>query len=336
MKVNRTKLLEALETVAPGLTARDVVEQSACFAFKDGDVYTFNDEVACRRKSPLDFEGAVQADPLLQVLRRLPEDTIHVDLEDAELIVRGKNRKAGIRVEENVVLPIDKVEAAEDWKPLHEDFADALFITTKCAGKDESMFANTCIHFTPKCLEACDNDQAVRYKIKLKISGEALVRAKSLQHIIPLGMTEIAESETWMHFRNATGLVFSCRRSTETFEEIDSILDMEGEPLVLPKGLGEAATKAEIFASENQDTNEVVVELKRGKLRVLGEGVTGWYSEVKKVKYKGPAISFRIDAKLLNEVTQRYNECEIAADRLRATVGKFVYCVSLNKVEQAR
>jgi len=72
MKVNREAFLQCLETVQPGLSTREVVEQASSFIFKEGEVFSFNDELFCRNKSTLNssFQGAVKADKLLNLLRK--------------------------------------------------------------------------------------------------------------------------------------------------------------------------------------------------------------------------------------------------------------------------
>jgi hypothetical protein len=333
MRVNRADLLQVLESVQPGLTVRDVIEQSSCFAFQNGSVHSFNDEIYCQRASPLNIEGAVQAVPLLNILRRLSEDELDIQLTDGELILRGKRRRAGIRTQAEVALPIEKVEQATDWKKLHEDFSDAIYVAQQCVGKDESNYAATCIHVHPKYVEACDDHQAVRYKLKTRVSEAALIRGASIKHIVSLDMTEFAETETWIHFRNPTGLILSCRRDLQAFDPLDDILKVEGEPLTLPKGLAEAAEKAEIFSSENPDENEVLVDIRPGRLKVKGQGVSGWYHEFKKLKYSGEPLSFSIGPRLLVEIVKRYSECTITQTKLKVDTGKFVYVVALGKNE---
>jgi len=329
VRVNKSDLLTALESVQPGLTMRDVVEQSSCFVFRDEEVMTFNDEVACRRKSPLKIEGAVPAGPLLAILRKLPEEELDITLEKGLLIVRGKGRKVSIRMQEEIALPIEKVEAAEDWKPLHEDFSDAIYVNQQCVGKDESDYAATCIHIDKKFIEACDGSQAIRYKIKTKVRESMLVRGSSIKHIVSLDMTEFAETDSWIHFRNPTGLIFSCRRDTQTYEPIDSILDVDGHNLTLPKGLAEAADRAEVFSAENADENEVLVDINADRLRITGTGVSGKIVENKKINYDGEPIAFHIGPKLLVELVKRYNDCVVSPTKLMVDTGKFVYVAAL-------
>ncbi len=333
-RIDRMELLQRLEAIQPGLSPRDIVEQSSCFVFKDGLIQTYNDEIACRIKSPFKFTGAVTAAPLLAILNKLKEDDVEVEPTEEELLIIGKKRRAGIRMDAEITLPIDSVEKPKKWRPIHEDFVEAISIVHECAGTNQEEFALTCVHIHPKYIEACDNHQLTRYRISSGVTVAALVRRDAIKHIISLDMTEFAETETWIHFRNPTGLMLSCRRFIEEFPNLSPILKVEGEPTTLPKGLADAADKAEVFSKENADDNQVMVELRPGKLRIKGTGTSGWYSEVKKLKYNGKAISFQISPRLLMELTKRHNECLVSEERLKVDGGKWVYVSCLGKVEE--
>jgi hypothetical protein len=72
MKVIRTSLLNALESVAPGLASREMVDQGTCAVFIGGDVCTYNDQIFCRYKleDGLQLEGAVPMAPLRSILHK--------------------------------------------------------------------------------------------------------------------------------------------------------------------------------------------------------------------------------------------------------------------------
>jgi len=336
-QVNREELLNQLESIKPGLSPREIIEQSSCFVFEDGKVMTYNDEIACTQDSCLKITGAVQAEPLIAVLAKLPNDQVEIVEEGSELKIKAGRRESGIRREAEVLLPIESVEKPKKWHKLPEDFGDAVYIVMQCAGRDESQFVITCVHITKNHIEACDNFQLSRYPMELPIRGNCLVRADSLKHVCDLDMTEFAETQTWVHFRNPTGLVLSCRKSMDDYPDISPLLDVEGAATTLPKGLAEATQMAQIFSSENADNDSVLINLspkKGGMLRVAGEGASGWYRETKKLKYVGEPMKFRIAPKLLIELTKRHNECEISNDRLLVNGGKFRYVTCLGAADE--
>lgn len=338
MRINREEFLKQLESVMPGLSTKEIIEQSSCFIFKDKTVNTYNDEIACSIKSLLKIEGAVSAMPLISLLRKLKEDELEISVNDAntQVIIKVKQKRSGINMEQDILLPIEAVDKPKKWKKLPDNFADAIAIVQPCAGTNQTQFAMTCVHITSKWIEACDNHQVCRYRIKTDVDKELLIRKESLKHIISLDMIEFSETKHWTHFRNSDGLILSCRHWVDDYpsDDITKVLQMKGDPLTLPKGLAEAVEKAEIFSSENAEGSNVIVSLKKGKFKITGKGTSGWFTEIKKSKYDGVSLQFTIPPKLLVELVQHYNECEVSENRLKVKGGKFVYVTVLGRVEK--
>lgn len=335
MRYDREELLRHLEAVVPGLATKEAVEQSSCFVFKEGRVITFNDEIACSIECDIGVEGAVAAKPLLDLLNKMAETVVDISVspDKPELLVKGKRRRAGFTFEAEIVLPVQSVEPPKKWSDLGGEFTDAVSVVQQCASKDQNNFHLTCIHMTPDYVEACDNFQVARYPVDTGLSEPCLVKRDSLKHLVGLGMTEVSEGKTWVHYRNPAGLVVSVRREKLDFVETDPILDVTGTLTTLPGGLSEAVEKAEIFSGENSENNVVIVELKPGQLRLRGIGASGWYEERKDVKWDGEAMAFNIAPKLLADITARTNDCYLAPGRLKIDGGKFIYVTCLGKVK---
>jgi hypothetical protein len=310
-----------------------MIEQSSCFAFIKGKIVTYNDEISCRQKCDVPLEGAIRADALLALLRKLPDDELQVSQEGAELVIQGKRRTARMGMEAQVLLPIQNIEKPGEWLPMEDGWLEAVTLVEHCAGRDQAKFRTVCIHLMPDFMEASDSVQVTRVRVKTGVQGSVLVRASSLKHIPELGVTEINETESWIHFRNpGTGLTFSCRRFIEEFPDMLPILKVRGTAITLPKGLGNAADRASVFSCQQAEENKVRVELKPGQVRVQGEGVSGRYTEVKKIGYDGEPLVFLISPELLLEITKRHNEAEITEGKLRVSGGHWVYVTALGRV----
>ena len=337
MRVNREAFLHCLESVQAGVTSKDVVAQASCFAVLNGDVLSYSDEVYCRAESllPDKFSGAVPHKPLLELLRKLNEDEIEVKQSEGELLLIGKGRRAGIRMEREVSLPFGSVETPEEWRKLHPDFADAVGIVQCAASTDTNQFHLTCLHLHPQWIEACDSFQICRWPLKTGLKEPVLVRQTAIKHVVSLGMTEFAETGSWIHFRNEAKLVMACRRYQDEFPDITGFFEVKGTPTQLPKGLVQATENAHIFSAENPEADRVFLRLADGRLRIKGVGANGWYRETKKISYNGPPLDFRIAPQILVSLVKRFNDCVVAKDRLKVDMGSFVYVTCLGKPEGA-
>jgi DNA polymerase III sliding clamp (beta) subunit (PCNA family) len=303
---------------------------------------TYNDEICCRTKSslPEDVKGAVPAKPLFALLRKLAATEIKISFDENKFTVLGKNEGSDIAMDSNVMLSLDKIEKPGKWTSIADGFADAITMVQECASKDETKFACTCIHVHPDWLEAMDSHQLIRYRIKTKVSERMLIRRDSLKHIIPLGMTHFSETETWMHFKNPTGLILSCRRDAEQFQDISKELNTsEGFKASIPKGIGAAVEKAKIFSSDDKDNDEIKVELRPGAVRITGQSDKGRYWKKMKLKYEGKPMKFLIASEVLLDLSKKHHECIITSGdnpRLRVKGDRYVYVTCLAPVESVK
>src|SRR6185436_10131775 len=200
--INREQLIQQLESVQPGLAEREVLEQSSCFVFERGRVITFNDEIACSNKCDLGFTGAVRARPLISLLHKLTEETLDVSFEEGHFKIVGQRKEMGIVSEKDILLPVGKLEKPDQWHDLPEAFIEAIDMVQHCASSDEAQFVLSCVHISPEFIEACDNTQITRVKVKTPVAKSIIVRRDSIKHIVTLGMTRMAETESWVHFKN--------------------------------------------------------------------------------------------------------------------------------------
>lgn len=339
-RVDREELLQSLESVTPGLSQKDELEQSSCFAFSGGKIQTYNGEVACHAKSVLNgVEGAVHAGPLLAVLRKMPEQEIEVHLGSREggdgenhLICQGKGRELGVRMDDKIMMPLDHLEVPKRWHRLPEDFLDALRTVKECTGGKKADFIITCVHLHPKYLEACDNTQMVRYRIDTGVAAPVLIKNTAAGHVVTSGATDIAETESWVHFRSPAGVVISCRRYVEQFPSLtEHFKDMGGEAAVLPKGLIDELDRAEVFSSEEADSNHVEVTISPGRIVLSGVGVSGYYTARQKMQYSGKPLTFLAPPALLRQIVSNHPQVMITADRIKVKGGnwRYVSCLAI-------
>ena len=324
MRVNREMLRQCLDAVSPGLSKSDLVEQSSCFVFTQGKVCTYNDEVACQMDCPLEIEGAVAAAPVLELLSKLEDDYIDISIEDGELLVKRRSRRAGIRCEATIMLPIANVERGTDWELLSYDFVEAVDVVSQSAGKVNTEFVLTCVHISPTYLEACDDYQVTHYPMETGFSESVLVRGDNLRKIVGLDVTEFCETPNWLHFRNPTGLMYSMRRHLMEYPDVSSLLDTVGEAVTLPRGLVDALDKATVFMDVVSE-GQVMIDLRPGRLLLEGRGASGWYQEITKVNYAGDPVRFMIAPRLLKTILKKASDCQITEGRIVIRNGKFIY-----------
>lgn len=342
-KMAREEILRAARSVVPGLSPKEIVEQQDSLVFKGGRIITFNDQVFCRTSSglPKYFPTIiVKAKKFIGQLTRLPDPEIELEVEDKNLIIKGKRRKLRFRGETEVLLPIDtlSIPKNEEWVKIPSGFTEAVGIVGESASSDASAQRFTCIHINTDYMEACDGDQATRYKIKTKVKEPILVKRDALRYVPNTDPTHFAEVPGWLMFRNAEGLIIGCHRYAEEYTNLDHLFGYSGTKTTLPKLLSTEVGIAAEFAKEDSDNPRIRIDLKDNWLRITGVGDSGDYEALKKIKYTGPPMSFLAMPNLLIAVLKLATDCEIDTKNYHLIVRgeDYSYVASLDKTSQKK
>ena len=131
-KTNKEELLQMLSAVKPGLSQKDIVEQSSQFIFTREEIITYNDQVCISHPFKTDFKCSVDASNLYKLLLGVPGDKIEMKFEDNQLRVVGSKFKAGLAVSiEDTIYELFsdiRVGFKRGWKVLPSDFLEGLFL----------------------------------------------------------------------------------------------------------------------------------------------------------------------------------------------------------------
>lgn len=333
--VNRVALFNALSIVGPGLTtSRETCEQSSCYVFQDGWVYTFNEEIACR--APLEgfaVTGAVPAKGVLEVLDKTPDDNFTAVETDASIELRSPGRRITWDKQADILLPTHLVEMPEEFYEIPPGLVEGCIIAASCTKRDSDKFLAQCVHIAPDWVEACDNVQVSRFDVP-GLECDILVRGVTIKRINDMCFTHWALTENWMHFTNSTGAIFSCRCHRREYIDLEGLLTAEvGELLTLPGGMVEVIERAAVAAAMAAGDAYVTISIKGGRLKVTGQGTTLKYEEILQTTYKGPDLSFVAAPALLTELAKAHTNVYLAPGRLCVKSGSMIYITSVRNVD---
>ncbi len=338
--INRAKLVEALEKVKPGLATKEMIEQSTSFVFMNGMVITYNDEISVAHPVEVlkDIEGAVKAEELYDLLTKMNDEEVEIDIVDNEFRITTENVKAGIILEEEIKLPVIENTQIEKWDPLPENFLTALkFVMFSCS-QDMSKPVLTCVNVTPSYVEASDGFRVTRQNLKTPLPTRTfLLPESSAQHVIRYDVKNIAVEDEWVHFQTRDGTILSCRVFNDNYPDIDAmgILEVEGTELHLPNNLNEVIERVAVFAKKQELTGaEVSVRIADKKFRVRGQSEYGWVEEECRINYKKQPIQFSTNPDLLKDIVRLTQKCTIGAGKMKFLGDGWVHVLALNTDEE--
>lgn len=331
--MKKSELQKALEIVKPALSSRELIEQSTCFAFIDGMIVTYNDEISISHPvEGLEISGAIHAESLYQVLKKLKSDEIEFELSENEvMLISGKSR-VGLKLESEIKLPLNEISGKKKWKKLPDEFTNALKLTIPSASKNMSTAILTCVHVHESgFMEASDQLRITRYNIPAIGVSTFLLPASSANTALKLKPIKIAEGNGWVHFKNEEGTVISCRIfDNDVFPQTEALLQVKGSQLSFPEKIKDLVDCASVFSKNEVSVEDVIeVSVNSKKITISSQSEHGWYRESVKSLYEGDEISFFIHPNLLKDILKEKNECVVSENKIKFSGDNWCYVAVL-------
>lgn len=334
-QINTKNLLNALNLVEPGLASREWIEQSTSFAFINGHVVTYNDELSIRHPvEDIDFTGAVNASEFHRLLQRIDHEHITLDVLGGELILEAGKKdkiKAGFTLHQEVLLPLDEVTGAREWKPIPEGFIKAIEVSMLSSSRDASMPALTCVHVTEDMIEGCDNIQLMRVHMVAPVpDAPFLIPGSAVREIHKYPLSQIDKTAGWVHFLTEHGTTISSRILNGRYPDTEPIIHVEGQQINFPKRIIQMLTRAQVFALErvtkpgpqylaaHPSDADVEIRVSDGLLKVVVQTESGWFEEETiEFVHEGEPTVFSIHPALLKEICEQECSCIMSETQIK-------------------
>lgn len=323
IRINKTALQAALEKVQPGLASKELIEQSNSYAFVDGRVITYNDEISISHPVPGfdDVHGAVKAQVLYDFLSKVKKDEIELEWQENQMVIKAGRTKAGLVFESEVKLPLSEVGRTHEWAPLPnpQEFVEALKLCLPYCSEDMSHLVATCVHVKGRVVEASNNFQIMRCRLKENALDKAqLLPARAVRELVRYEVIAVATAESWVHFKTEDGTIFSLRTIEGEFPNTTKHLEVQGTSFTFPDSIQETLERAGIFAlTKTDDIPLVLVEVKDKQLGISAKNESGWVQETARVKdYKGEDFRFNVGIEFLRSLLGKAQTCVVGENKI--------------------
>lgn len=338
MKINTAELKRALEIVKPGLSNKELVEQSTAFAFIDGCVVTYNDEISISHPvTGIDIEGAIQAEELYKFISKLKTEEITLTIEEEAIVIKSGRSTAGFALAKEIKLPLkEELTKKGKWIPITQEFIETLkFVSLSCS-KDMTNAKLTCVHINKNgFIESSDNYRVCHYKIEVPVKT-FLLPESSVDPIARLKPTSISEGKGWVHFRTDEGTIISSRTFFEDFVDTSKYIKFgqEGIRINLPKNLDEILDKAIVFIKKEKNfADDIEVSITEKFLIVESKSETSWFKEKAPIQYTDEPISFALSPFLLKDIISKTGQCTLVKNLLYFNEANWIYITTVKNVK---
>jgi hypothetical protein len=332
---NKERLLQSLMRVKPGLAKKDIIAQASKFVFKDGHVYTFNDEIAVSHPLEHPLNGVIPADEFYKFISKINDDTIKIATEGPVLYIKDtKSLSVELNIEEEVKLPIADMSSPSLWYTIPDDFNEALTFALLSVGTDLSKPVLTCIHWTPQYIESCDNFRLTRYTINTPdLTAPILLSNKIISNLKNYTPVQFSIADKWAHFKTVDDCIFSCRVYSADYVDLSVIFNKEyNQEIIFTDSMISLLDKMVILAEKDiHGKSKAIMTVTSGIATVQTHSGLGKGDESTRVKC-GVDITFEFKIETLLHILKYFKKAFIDEDKkaLQFKNDKWTHVVSLS------
>jgi hypothetical protein len=337
VKVNRTELLKRLKKCMPGIeTGQTILEGADSFAFSDGLVHSFNDNmsvtVGVDDLLGKKMEGVLPAAEIMGLLGKLPEDEINLKVgPDTWVIVCGGVRAELNQPESKVLKYVDSLALDTlEFQKLPEGFFTAL--STVFLGANRTNYDG--VFVKDNKVYATDSHRLLTYELPEPVPM-FWIDSQSQADLLKLGgLVDIAVSKRWVHFRDDTGTIVSVKRVSDTdldgslrypVDNMENLISageksMESDDALtgtFPPGIKDALDRAALFADPMSGSMRVDLQLDSDGIEIQAQRMSGRIQEripwPKETKING-SVSVSVSDAMLRSIITKAPEFVIVKD----------------------
>lgn len=332
MKINRKEFLDKLKTILCGTSKRESLEQDNCFIFSEDLIIAFNGEVFAACQFEFDHEFAVNAFDLVRILGRVTDEEVRIEFKNNQLKVFGKNKRAGLRTQNEILLPYTDVTRPVRMKRIKKDFLQNVQTAAKICSADTGNYRTSHVHVTRKVIEATDRYRIYRLQIDTGVD-EIMIPADSVLKIGKMEATHIEDYNGWIWIKDDNKKIMvalcCCEGSYFSPDLMNKILRME-EPQTIhfPEGMIDAIDRSMVMTG-NDSLKMAQIHLKPSSLCIRTQKDSGWYEEKQRVKYRGEEMKIKIGLSLLKDILGKTQECQLAENKIKMQKDNMEFVIAL-------
>lgn len=334
MKINRADLLAKLLIVRPGLTKKEIIEQSTSFVFTGKEIVTHNGYISIRCPFVTDFQCSVVSAKFYSLLKDIEDEFVDITVKDKEIQIKSNHVRSGmtITVDNIIEKRLEEIPTVKKWKDLPKDFIKGLYLCMFSASKDAYCGAMNCISISEQDIFSTDNLRISHFVMEKKMSDKFLIPLNVVIELVKYKMTKysLSENSAWIQFTTNDGTIFSSKCLFDTFPDASSFFDVEGIKVNLPKKIQTIIDTVSTIIEEIKDIDKRInVGIDTDKIICRAEQEKGWIEKEMEIKHKGKKVNLTINPIFLYQILDKSSQVIIGEKQALFITESFKHVMAL-------
>jgi DNA-cytosine methyltransferase len=330
-KMERKELAKIINHIKPGIQGNASLELLSHFYFSGKELVSYNDKISVLFPCKTEFTAFVKATDLSNIVNRCKDDIMKLSISGKKLNIRTKSMNVNLATlqDEELGKRLESVSESlkgAKWFTLPKNFSECVRLCAFASSKNEADQTLTCVKLGGERCYASDNMRIAKAVLSKKIKP-MLIKASEIKNLTGINPTKYSGSNSWLHFKNDDGCIFSIRKVKGKFPDFEPFFDFEGTSINLPKELLVGADLASIFVDAIAPSINISIE--KGKCVVSVKSDSGTIQHKSKIKYKGKPIKFSINPDFIKEMMSHSSNIVVSNDRARLDTENFSLLTTL-------
>jgi hypothetical protein len=320
--MNKQEFLNALLTVKPAIIKNGISDAMDYFFFTKSHVVSFNGTISIRCPLKTDFKTFVRGHDLVNLLLGLKAETLETKLKEEKLNIQASYGKK-VKVNTNLatimdddfiskIKVINKSVKKAEFKPLPNNFSNGIRPCSSVHVIGELDSVLSCALINGNVCMSSDNQRIIKSTLDSKMD-KMLVKCSEIEKLLSINPTSYCITDSWIHFKNDNGVIFSIIKVDGDFPDIESLLDFEGQKLILPKDLTDGINIVEIFVDSMSPYINISFKKHECRLSISSSyGDIEYSAKIK--KYKGKEVKFSINPEFLKSMIKHTTKMLLSKD----------------------
>jgi len=329
MKINKESFLKVLNTVAPALSEKAMIEGTDRFIFIGNKIVTYNDRICIFVPFKFDWKCSLPAKELRGIISAIKEEEIDFDLVDGKMTMNTAGTESVLSVFESddVLKMVDSLNLKSiknNWKELPGGFSQGANLCMFSVSRDVSSKYLSSLFFQDNKIVSSDDIRVSSYEMDGEVKDPFLLPYYIVPDLLKFDFVKYFLGDSWVYFSTEEGLLFCCRRVIADYPEMDKFFNIKGKRVRLPKDLKQLVDGISTIAEGDFEVDQKIkVTIGNEKIKCKAEKSIAKIKQEMDIKYRGKEFSFFINPTFFSQILEKSTIMICGENRAEFVSGSF-------------
>lgn len=338
MKINKKALLNALESIKPGLSKKQIIESDKDFIFTGNDILTYNGQISILYPFETDFKCSVPSIEFYNIIKNIKEEEIEISISENKLNIISGKTKAKICISEperilEIISSLDLNKVMDSLSPLPEKFLEGIGLCLLSVSNDLTKPSLSSIFIKNNLIMSSDGFRISKFDMEESIEKTFYIPINSALELIKFPVVDYYYNENYIFLSTKEDILFLCQvnKPEIVYDYEDFFENFEGVNIELPNDIQDMTKISSVFSEGDFITEKnIQIEISNNEIKCKGENGIGQIEILSKIDFNSDKkIDFIINPEFFSKILQYSTKMEYKTGKILFSMNNFSHLIAL-------